>query len=265
VTWFATGNNVAVGADTARRVCHVRLESPEERPEERGGFRHPDLLGHVAENRPRLLGAALTILGAYCAAGRPQRELRPWGSFDGWSRLVRGAVVWVGLADPGETRYLLQEQADVSAEAMSLLLCCWEQMDPDRQGLTAAEVTDRLFRRPPESPPAWHAEMRAAVESLVGRGDSRALGNKLRSYRRRIFHGRFIDQAGTEHRAARWVVCPAAEFRRPAGEDSPHSQDSPPPGATREGQPGESCESGESFSANGRALCGAASDDSEVL
>jgi hypothetical protein len=104
---------------------------------------------------------------------------------------VRGATVWLGLPDPGETRYLLQEQADITAEAMSLLLSCWEQMDPDRQGLTAAEVIDRLFRHPPESPPAWHAEMRAAVESLVGRGDSRALGNRLRTYRRRIFRGRF--------------------------------------------------------------------------
>jgi hypothetical protein len=110
---------------------------------------------------------------------------------------------------------------------MSLLLCGWVQMDPGRQGLTAAEVIDRLFKRPPESPPAWHAEMRAAVESLVGRGDSRALGNKLRSYRRRIFRGRFIDQAGTEHRAARWVVRPASEFRRPAEKDSPDSPDSP--------------------------------------
>jgi hypothetical protein len=265
VTWYATGNNVAVGADTARRVCHTRLESPEERPEERGGFRHPDLLEHIARNRPRLLGAALTILRAYRLAGSPQQELRPWGSFDGWSRLIRQAVVWLELPDPGETRYLLLEQADVTAEAMRLLLSGWERMDPGRQGLTAAEVIDQLFRRPPESPPAWHADMRAAVESLVGRGDSRALGNRLRSYRRRIFQGRFIDQAGTEHRAARWVVRPASEFRRPAGGDSPDSPHSPPPGAARDGEQGEFCESGESFSANGCAAGGAAGDDSEVL
>jgi Domain of unknown function (DUF3854) len=264
VTWYATGNNVAVGADTARRICHVRLESSHERPEERGDLQHPDLLAYVAANRPRLLGAALTILRAFDWAGRPQRELRPWGSFDGWSRLIRSAVVWVGLPDPGDTRFLLQEQADVTAEGMGLLLFCWEKLDPDRQGLTAAEVIDRLFKRPQESPPAWHAEMRSAVESLVGRGDSRALGNKLRSYRRRIFGGRFIDQAGREHRAARWVVRPASEFRRPVGKDSPHSPDSPPdvPGG---GRPGESCESGESFSANGRAAGGEHGHDSEVL
>jgi hypothetical protein len=222
------------------------------------------LLGYIAASPPRLLGAALTILRAYVVAGQPQRELRPWGSFDGWSRLVRQAVVWVGLPDPGETRYLLQAQADVTAEAMSLLLSCWERMDPDRQGLTAAEVIDRLFKRAQDSPPAWHAEMRAAVESLVGRGDSRALGNKLRSYRRRIFQGLFIDQAGTEHRAARWVVRPASEFRRPAPKVAPGSPDSPA-AAPGEGRPGESGESGESFSPDGRAAESAPGDDSEIF
>src|SRR5262249_59270502 len=33
MTWYATGNNVAVGADTARRVCHIPLQSPDQHPE----------------------------------------------------------------------------------------------------------------------------------------------------------------------------------------------------------------------------------------
>ena len=33
-----TGNNVALDADMHRRVCHIRLESPEEKPEEKNGF-----------------------------------------------------------------------------------------------------------------------------------------------------------------------------------------------------------------------------------
>ncbi len=99
MTWYATGNNVAVAADTARRICHIRLESPNEKPEERNNFRHSDLLTWVGENRNRLLKAALTILRAYCAAGRPDQHLPAWGSFEGWSRLVRSAVVWVGLPE----------------------------------------------------------------------------------------------------------------------------------------------------------------------
>src|SRR5262249_53126029 len=140
MSWYATGNNVAIAADTARRVCHVRLESPEERPEERQGFRHPHLLNWVGEQRARLLTAALTILRGYCAAGRPDQGLPAWGSFEGWSALVRSAIVWVNMPDPGETRLLLQEQADVAGESMGVILACLEKLDPEQQGKTAAEI-----------------------------------------------------------------------------------------------------------------------------
>lgn len=216
MSWYATGNNVAIAADTARRVCHIRLESPIERPEERQNFRRPNLLAWVGANRATLLTAALTILRAYCAAGRPNQNLPAWGSFEGWSELVRSAVVWSGLPDPGETRLLLQAQADVAAESMGVLLQCWERMDPERRGKTAAEVVQLLYKTPPDPPPEWHGDMKDALEALVGKPDARGLGTRLRSYRRRLFQGRFIDQAGTQQRAARWAVFPATEFgRRP--------------------------------------------------
>jgi hypothetical protein len=242
-TWYATGNNVAVAADTARRICHVRLESPEERPETRQGFAYPDLIGWVGENRPRLLGAALTILRAYCAAGRPDQGLPAWGSYEGWSRLVRGAVVWAGLPDPGETRLVLQDSSDVTAESMGVLLSAWERMDPERNGLTSAEVIERL-KSPPAPAPDWYADLRDAVEALVGRLDARALGTRLRSYRRRVFAGRFLDQAGREHRAARWVVYPADAFGA-RGKHTPHTRHTPPPGLPDRARQRECDECGE--------------------
>jgi hypothetical protein len=117
------------------------------------------------------------------------------------------------MPDPGETRLLLQEQADVVAESMSVLLQCWEEMDPARRGLTAAEVI-RTSKEPPLGLSGISADLRDALEALLGKLDARALGNRLRSYRRRVFRGRFIDQSGTEKRAARWVVYPATEFQR---------------------------------------------------
>src|SRR5262249_27800324 len=41
---------------------------------------------------------------------------------------------WLGLPDPGETRVMLQDRADVAAESMAVILDCWERMDPDRRG-----------------------------------------------------------------------------------------------------------------------------------
>jgi hypothetical protein len=213
MTWYATGNNVVVAGDTVRRVCPIRLESPEERPEVRTGFRHPQLLRWVGKNRLRLLATALTILRAYCAAGRPDMKLPAWGSFEGWSDLVRSAVVWVGLADPGKARLQLQSQADVEAESMGALLACLEKLDPERKGLTTAEIVLRAFPKDQSALPADLVELRAAIEALVGRGDAQRLGYKLRAFRRRVLHGRFLDRAGAEHQAVRWAVYPASAFR----------------------------------------------------
>jgi hypothetical protein len=254
MTWFATGNNVAIAADTARRVCHIRLESPEEHPELRQDFRHRNLLAWVGENRRRFLTAALSILRGYCAAGRPHHDLPAWGSFESWSALVRNAVVWVGLPDPGETRLLLQAQADVAAECMGVLLQCWERLDPDRQGLTAAEVIEKC-KNPPEGSAELYAELRDALEGLLGKLEARALGTRLRSYRRRVFQGRFIDQAGKEHKAARWAVYPADQFRTRAG-NTPHTPNTPPSGE----ESGECRGSGESISSEAADEAASADD-----
>ncbi len=61
VTRFGTGNNVQLHADTSRRVCHVRMESADERPELRADFKYADPRGHVRGNRGTLLSAARTI------------------------------------------------------------------------------------------------------------------------------------------------------------------------------------------------------------
>lgn len=218
VTWFATGNNVAIMADTARRVCPIRLESPEERPELRQGFRRPDLLAFVRGNRKRLLTAALAILRGYCAAGRPSMSLSAWGSFTAWSDLVRSAVVWAGMPDPAATRLELQERADVTAEFMGTILSGLEKLDANRHGLTAAEIIERVKpvkatrENPAPKEPEYLADLRDAIEGMVGRLDSRGLGNRLRSYRRRIFDGRYLDVAGQAQRANRWAVFPAKAF-----------------------------------------------------
>jgi hypothetical protein len=74
-TWFATGNNVQVAADTMRRVIHVRLDCMNERPEEREGFRHPNLLAWVNQHRDQLLCSALVAGAGVCGLGRASRPL----------------------------------------------------------------------------------------------------------------------------------------------------------------------------------------------
>lgn len=106
-TWIATGNNIEPCGMTVRRVLVCRIDTLEENPQERGGFRIKDLKSYAKDHRAELLTAALTVLRAYCAVGKPDQNLPSWGSFEEWSALIRGAIVWTGLPDP----YLTQKRA----------------------------------------------------------------------------------------------------------------------------------------------------------
>ena len=198
--WYATGNNVAVAADTARRVMHIRLDVLDENPEERTGFRHPNLLAWVGENRGRLLSGALTILSAFCRAGRPSQGLTPYGSFEGWSALVREAVVWVGLPDPCLTRVRLAESADTTVDSLSQLINAWRLFDPSGIGVVVSEALARLYPPDRQYAPIDLAAtaMRSALENLVGCPSGkpptpRQVGNRLRRFRRRVLKGCYLD------------------------------------------------------------------------
>src|SRR5262249_12905807 len=140
------------------------------------GFRHPDLLAWVREQRPRLVVAALTILRAYFVAGRPDMGCKRWGSFEAWSRLVANCLVWLGMADPQNTRFELEEQGDRVRHARRALLFGWKKMQdacslPDDEGLTIGQVLRLLYPAPTREPrapeAAWCAELRDTVEAIA--------------------------------------------------------------------------------------------------
>ena len=204
--WYGTGNNVVLVGDTARRVVHIRLESPLENPEERADFRHTDLLAWVREERPRLTAAAVTVLAAFCAAGRPDMRLTPWGSFEGWSNLVRQAVAWIGLPDPGATRAELTTQADREAVALRQLIAGWEEIDTVGVGMTVAAALRELAEYPTR-----YDTLRAALSELAPPRDGktlnpRSVGMKLHHLRRRVVGGKFLDRREARQGAI-WVVC----------------------------------------------------------
>lgn len=100
-TIFATGNNLRLVSDMARRTVVCSLDPGLERPELRKFDANPfaDALAHRGE----FLAAALTIVRAYVAAGMPGK-LSALNSFEAWSDMVRSALVWLGQADPVATQ-----------------------------------------------------------------------------------------------------------------------------------------------------------------
>jgi hypothetical protein len=218
--WYATGNNVVLNGDTIRRTLQIRLESPHERPEERTTFRHPHLLDWIREERPRLVRAALTFLRAYAVAGKPDMNLPSWGSFAGWSRLLRHAVVWTGYADPGATRVQLNAVGDTEAQALRDLVAGLAELKPGRMGLTAGDIVQRLAddedvaRR--HDVHVGFKPLRDALGELVrgpkgGRLAPKDVGYVLRRFKGRFVGNRCIDHApGGEARdgTKRWTVLP---------------------------------------------------------
>lgn len=187
--WCATGNNVMLKGDLRRRVLHIRLESELERPEIRQGFRHPELLRWVVEQRGRLVSQALTLLMAYNAAGRPQPGGSGWGSYEGWHNLVRGAVMWAGQPDPEKTRDDLVGSSDPATVAFRALLTTWHGIW-NNQRLGAQDVIDRLTPVASQELGTDLQALRASLLELVpgrdgGLPNSRSLGKHLTKLKNR--------------------------------------------------------------------------------
>ena len=212
VTWYATGNNVSLAGDTARRCLHIRLSSPLARPEQRSDFRHPRLLAWLARERPRLLPAAVTLLRAYCVAGRPRQPLAAWGSYGGWSDLVRSTVVWLGLPDPAATR----ESSDIGvvegAVLHDLVFGLAELLDRLGRSATVKQIARELATE------GAYPRLRCALAELFPHLDrdqlpsSQQLAGRLRAYRGHVARGHFIDRVPNHHGAARWTVRKVASY-----------------------------------------------------
>lgn len=204
--WFATGNNVILNTDTCRRTLQIRLQSPDERPEERRDFAHPNLLRWVDDKREAFIRNVLTILRAYHFAGRPAVSMEPWGSFEAWSQHVRAPLVWCGLPDPALTRRGLANTADLEWQLIEQVFRAMTELDVQKSGLTTAELL-ATFRRPE------HEAHRVAFAQWVGRCDggfpnAKSLAMKLAHARTRIVSGLQLLHLGD-----RWLVQPAASDR----------------------------------------------------
>ena len=151
------------------------------------------------------LAAGLTVLRAYHLAGRPKAKLPGWGSFEGWSGLVRQAVVFAGQPDPADTRAELRDTADTDGLALRRLIEGIDKLDLSRKGLTAAEIVKAVGQE--AEPSDWRSALLEAVDSLCdGKPDSKKLGYKLRHFHKRRVNQRFLDVRMVGG-SRRWFAC----------------------------------------------------------
>ena len=197
--WLATGNNLTFKRDLATRVIPCRIDAETEHPEERSF--EVDLREYIPAHRAELVVAGLTFLRAYIAAGMPPQEVREFGRFEKWSKLIRFALIWAGEADPCSGRRELEE-ADPERELVVELLAAWESVlgtDP----IAAAEV---LRRADAEGGERLADALRAVLAADELSKASVSLGRWLQRHAAQIEGGRYVKCARKLQGTRLWQV-----------------------------------------------------------
>jgi putative DNA primase/helicase len=129
-------------------------------------------------------------LKAYLLAS-DKPEVEPW-RFEEWNRLIRGAILWLGLPDPlGGLREA--EAQDPEREALGAVLQAWRERFEDRP-TPAREAIEPLQE-------LWGV----AISSRSG-VNVKTVGRLLaRQAERRVDGLRFV-RAGKDHQAVLWMV-----------------------------------------------------------
>jgi hypothetical protein len=121
--FLGSGNNVGPVRDLLRRVLQIHLDPRSATPALRTYRDAP--VARVRKDRERYVSAALTLISAWIAAGRPRTEVVNIASFDGaWSDFCRHPLIWLGIPDPA-LGLQAQIRQDPDAEALHALLAEW--------------------------------------------------------------------------------------------------------------------------------------------
>ena len=194
--WIASGNNVAMTDEMARRTLLIRMDANMEHPEEGREFRHPHLMEWATEHRSELVWAALILVQAWVAAGRP-RGSKTKGSFASWAETMSGILEIVGIGGFMENNDKLRALADIEGDAWRSFVTAWFQC----HGTAAVGAGDL------QSLAEQHLD-RVVDWGNPGRSRATKWGTVLRSKRDSVIAGYKITHSGTKHGAAQWRLVP---------------------------------------------------------
>jgi hypothetical protein len=199
--FLSSGNNVGPVKDMTRRCVTIHLDPGCEMPAARS-FKRPDLVRDVLRERGRYVSAALTIVRAWIAAGRPRTACKSLAGYGDWSELCRQPLLWLGLADSTESMFEAMAE-DPDREALGRLLTAWQSIF----GKTPAMVRDAVKHATAYS--SEHVELKEVLHDIADeRGDinRRRLGWWIKRHAGRIVDGRRFVRASGNRSAEAWQV-----------------------------------------------------------
>lgn len=208
--WVATGNNVTPRHDLFRRCLPIRLESPLERPETRTDFRLADcpccrgqVARHALTHRAAYLRDCLILL-RHCHADAVDGG--PTIGYPAFERAVLSPLGRLLGLDLTATRTISDADSEQVRIARAVILG-WRGLPNGKVGLSARQALSIV-----EADAVRFASLRDALLewSTDDRLPSpRTVGNRLKSFRGRVFGGwRIVQTTKGEHGVA-WRVEPA--------------------------------------------------------
>ncbi len=213
--WVATGNNVQVSHEMARRCVLIRMDAKLEHPESGREFRHDPLMDWVRAHRGELVWAALVLVQAWVAKGRP-RGTKSKGTFESWAKTISGIFEVCGMPGFLENKDELEAYSDSEEETWTAIIEAWWSTHGDK--------------------PVGSGDLLSiAVQHLselgeAGQSRSTKWGVMLKSKRDTIISGKRIVSAGKNQGAAQWKLIyvnqerTSSEPRRSPQEETPSSQ-----------------------------------------
>lgn len=196
---LATGNNMVIAGDMARRVLMCRIDAKEERPDTRQFSFDPR--DEARKRRGELVVAGLTVLRAYHVAGYP-KKLDKIGSFEQWNT-VREALVWLGQADPAETRNVIIAH-DPRKAALAEVLNEWHKC-LGSEPHTLAEINELYNNQ--KSHDGFYSTLLQMLTDMTGSHhfNAQRVGAKLRGHVDRVVAGKMLRYHPDPH-GAKWYV-----------------------------------------------------------
>ena len=125
--WMATGNNLQLDGDVARRSVWVRQDARTDRPWERSGWKHDPFLEWVREARSDLIRALLVLVRDWFVCGRPRWTGKPMGTFESWCRVVGGILEAASIEGFLSNREELYRRTDSDSEEWRAFLPAWHR------------------------------------------------------------------------------------------------------------------------------------------
>jgi hypothetical protein len=187
--WLASGNNTQLSREMVRRTLWCRLDAKVDAPWERQEFRHPNLIAWTKKERGALVGAVLTLVQAWIAAGKPPGT-QMLGMFEDWAETVGGILDVAGV--PGllaNARQFRATRVDKVSEWRAFVTCWWQTYGEQTVGV------QELFRLATE-----HALLDSILGDKGEKSQRTRLGLAMGKAADRVFGEYRIERAQEDHK-----------------------------------------------------------------